>query len=126
MRKNWFHKELLVIWCFILMFVCFNSLSAAEEPIVEAISYSPESPVPESSITVNATITGDNISTVYLVFKECKPGLCYRIETVTMTPINTSMYQADIVLTHEDTTYVSYQFDIKSNGIYCLIIYFDC
>jgi len=76
----------------------------------------PEEPEPLSNVTFTSNITyNQTIDEVYLEIRECRIGLCY-------LPINTSMelvdgyYITDVELTHSDTTYISYQLKIKSEG----------
>ena len=54
----------------------FMSIASAD-PSVGGITTDPASPTHQSTITVTATITGDDIESVTLTVQECKPGSCF-------------------------------------------------
>ncbi|RLF34929.1 MAG: hypothetical protein DRN08_03885 [Thermoplasmata archaeon] len=111
--------SLVVVLCCIIMFLSLNIVVASETPVVESISYSPENPSPGATLTFNATITGSNISSVYLIVEECKGDFCFADkQNITMNATDNDMYQTEVTLKHEDATTVRYYLIIKSNNIW--------
>ena len=109
---------LLIIVLLIGVYTSIFSTVNASEPIIENINYSPEKPAPESTVTFNATVIGDNIS-VYLFVEECKDDVCFidpPPQNVTMDRIGNNSYQKNVMLQHAGASTVHYQIIVESDG----------
>ena len=95
-----------------------SAVNASDEVIIENIDHSPEKPAPESTVTFNATVIGDNIS-VYLFVEECKDDVCFidpPPQNVTMDRIGNNSYQKNVMLQHAGASTVHYQIIVESDG----------
>lgn len=116
--KNKISNILLIIILLASIYISILGTINASEPIIGNISYSPEKPAPESTVTFNATFIGDNIF-VYLFVEECKDNVCFidpPPQNVTMQKIALNEYQANVTLKHGDATTVHYQIIVESDG----------
>jgi len=93
-------------------------MPALAEPVVETVTLFPENPWIQSEIVFNVTITSDTtIDEAHLIVRECKEGICYMDSfNETLTLIGTDSYQATLTLKHDDTTYIEYEIETKSNN----------
>jgi len=108
-------REIIVfVGLVLLSFLVTNVVVAVESTIGEVI-LNPDKPEPQSDVTFSVDVTGDNVSSVWLAFKECKPGLCYQNKNVSMTKVGEN-YEANVTLESADTTYITYHIEMNSNG----------
>ena len=96
----------------------FMSIASAD-PSVGEITTDPASPTHQSTITVTATITGDDIESVTLTVSECKAGLCFIYNDYTMTRNDDGDWVAEATLEDPNkvSTYIKYLFDVVDNGV---------
>jgi hypothetical protein len=99
-----------------LVALLINVLSLTICSAVEAdvtfgeISITPESPSPQSTITISTTISGDIPTQVKVIVEECNEttGICYSdVQNVSMSPVNEGNYQTSVTLKHADATYIN-------------------
>jgi hypothetical protein len=104
----------------ILMLCIFTVNITAAEPTINNIIIIPENPKPESSVTIIADISGENISEIILSVSECDAGTgaCFENHHVTMTLNQQGTYQAEITLrdSRGRTDSLEYQFTITADG----------
>ncbi|MEE9572722.1 MAG: hypothetical protein V3W20_06740 [Candidatus Neomarinimicrobiota bacterium] len=96
----------------------FMSIASAD-PSVDGVTTDPASPTHQSTITVTATITGDDISSVNLTVSECKEGLCFIYTDYTMTQNDNGDWVAEATLedTSKVSTYIQYLFAVVDDGV---------
>jgi hypothetical protein len=92
-----------------------TNIGVAVAPTIGEIVLNPEIPTPRSDVTFSVNVTGVDVSSVWLVFEECKQGLCYQKENVSMPKVGES-YETEVTLGHEDSTYITYHVEVNSNG----------
>lgn len=111
-----------IVRCFLIVCILGLSLSAlgvTAAPVVEDITPDPSVPTVLSTIAFTANVSGDNISAVHVIVKECNADICY------FPPQNTSMdelpsgeYEAEVTLIHSDAIYIGYWLVIKDDGVW--------
>lgn len=101
----------------IILGTCFVSVSATE-PTIGTATITPEEPAPQSNINFSVPITGEGITSVYLHYKECNAQICKVFNNVSMTKASGNTYEAKIKLTWDQATYITYNFDINSGGVW--------
>lgn len=96
----------------------FMSIASAD-PSVDGVTTDPASPTHQSTITVTATITGDDISSVTLTVSECKAGLCFIYNDYPMERNDDGDWVAEATLEDPNkvSTYIQYLFDVVDNGV---------
>jgi hypothetical protein len=101
------------------LFSLINASGAEDEIVVNEVSVDPKSPRPLSTITIIVDITGENISRVQVMVKECseKLGICFNEITADMIEIEAGEFQATVTLENDKTTYIQPHFVITSHGI---------
>ena len=119
MIKN-IRNSLVAVIVILTFYVSFSCVILNAVPSVENVTIQPENPAPSSTVTLTVTITDTNdIEGVWLIVKECdaNTGVCFQKQNVSMTKIEgTDNYQKEVVLKHNDATYISYHLEIESNG----------
>lgn len=98
---------------FIILGLIFSNIALAE-PTVENVILSPSEPEPMSVISFTASINTDIILSVYLLIEECNEEICFLQSNNSMTNVGGTDYAGDVSLTHEDATYIKYQFNIET------------
>lgn len=86
------------------------SAAAAETNIpiqVGPLHCTPITPAAKSTVTFQVNVTGAPTQ-VNLWYHECKPGMCYSDQNITMTKNNASstLFEATVTFSHADATYV--------------------
>jgi ABC-type Fe3+-hydroxamate transport system substrate-binding protein len=111
-------KTIFRICLLVCVFISMLAISTAAEPVAEdiTITISPTAPAPLSTVTINATVSGEDIDEVFLKIKECKDTFCYLSENYTMTEIAPGEYQVVVTLEYSDVNNIGYQLVINSNG----------
>lgn len=111
------NKKRTIMISILATIFCISVLSntVIADPTVDEISINPTSPTPKSTVTITADVSGDNLEEVKLRFKECNDVLCHRNQNLSMTLVDGS-YQASYTLESDDSTYVEYWLEIKSEG----------
>ena len=109
-------KTMVRICLLVGVFISMLAISVAADPVVEDITISPTAPAPLSTVTINATVSGEDIDEVFLKIKECKDTFCYLPENFSMTEIASGEYQLVTTLEHGDANNIGYQLVINSNG----------
>jgi len=99
----------------IILGMCFSSVTAID-PTIGTVTITPESPAPQSDINFSITIIGEEITSVYLHYKECNAQICKVFKNVSMEKVSGNLYEKTITLTWDQATYITYNFDINSNG----------
>jgi len=88
----------------------------ALEPKVETVSLNPSNPTVQSTVTVTATISGDDIEAVHFTYKECDPEICKFTKNISLIETSGGIYEATFTLTYDKATYITYYFNIQSAG----------
>jgi len=111
-------KRNVLIATIAILGLCMSCVSVMAEPVVESIITDPEAPTRLSTITVTATISGNDITNVVLIAGECSDveGVCFIYHQIPMTETTPDRYTSEVTLEKSKTTYVSYSFDITHNG----------
>jgi hypothetical protein len=111
-------KKMVRICLLVSVFISMLAISVAAQPVPEdiTITISPAAPAPLSTVTINATVSGEDIDEVFLKIKECKDTFCYLPENFSMTEIAPGEYQLETTLEHGDANNIGYQLVINSNG----------
>jgi len=113
--KNEIARIIFVGLVLISFFV--TSVGAIAEPTVDSITIDPSDPAPLSNINFTAEISGDNVSGVYLIVKECRDDFCYTPGlNESMNETASGQYEKEIKLTHFDANNIEYWLVINSNG----------
>jgi len=99
----------------IIIGICFSSVTATD-PTIGTVTITPEEPSPQSNINFSVTIIGEGITSVYLHYKECNAQICKVFKNVSMEKVSGNLYEKTITLTWDQATYITYNFDINSNG----------
>lgn len=108
-------QKIIVFVALAVMFFFGTSIGAAVVPMMGEVVLNPEIPTPQSDVTFSVDVTGDNVSSVWLILEECKQGLCYQKRNISM-PKEGEIYETEVTLGHEDTTYITYYVEVNSNG----------
>ena len=113
-------KKILIATILILG-LCVSSASVMAEPVVDDSAIAPEEPERLDTITITATITSDEtIDEVNMIIKECVGGTdndyCHLEDTQQMTLSGDNEYTCTYELQWPEVTYISYWFEITSNG----------
>jgi hypothetical protein len=111
----------LMIYAIFCLFSFISSVNIFSEPTIENVILEPNYPEPASIVTFTVTVTNlEEIDSVRLIVKECdeKSNICFQESfNVSMKKIDdTNNYQKEITLRYDEATYISYHFEIKSNG----------
>lgn len=112
-------KILLIYFFSIVMFISTIGTITVADPVVGDIILSPDKPAPQSVVTLSADISGDSISSVRIIVRECnkETGICYAPpQNVSMIKNDGNAYAADVTLLHDDVTSITYNVLIRSNG----------
>lgn len=106
----------IVITCLGLL---MTSASVTADPIVDEVTTNPSSPAPQSTITITATITGDDTTSVNVTVSECKIGLCFIYNTYPMSQNDAGDWVAEATLQDAsgESTYIKYIFDVIDSGV---------
>jgi len=101
-------KKLIIGTLLIIVILSLSATSTMADPfiIVGDLHATPTKPAPLSTVTFSVTITEGTPTAVYVWYHECKPGLCYSDQNVTMTKKNETTYERQVTFTHSDATYV--------------------
>ena len=108
--------KLFITIVFLIIFLSAIGSNVIATPVIDEITYEPEKPTPKSTITFTATVSDEDIESVWLTVQECNDVLCFLKQNVSMTQVDTSRYRVSFDLTHDDTTYVKYYLVIESGG----------
>ena len=97
------------------------NLVNAAEPTVDDFSTDPSSPTPKSTITVTATFTGDDISSVTVKIQECSSadGVCFINNDYEMSQNQDGDWVATATLKDDSNRadYISYIFYVTDSGV---------
>lgn len=108
-------RKIIVFVALIAISLLGTSVGVAAAPTIGEVTLNPEKPTPQSNVTFSVNVTGDVVSSVWLVFKECKQGLCYQNKNVSMTKVG-GIYEKKVALEREEATYITYHIEANSNG----------
>ena len=120
MRKI-LRKSILLFFMLVGVCIMFSSVVIADPSIVSVVT-DPANPKPESTVTVTANISGDDITSVKFNVSECnsKIGICINFYPINMERKSDGEYEATFTLQEKkgDTDYIEYsRFTVISNGI---------
>jgi hypothetical protein len=99
----------------ILVGMCFASVTATD-PTIGTVTITPTEPAPQSNINFSVTIIGEGITSVYLHYKECNAQICKVFKNISMEKVSGNLYEETITLTWDQATFITYNFEINSNG----------
>ena len=108
-------RKIIVFVALAVMSLFGTSIGVAAAPTIGEVVLNPEIPTPQSDVTFSVNVTGDDVSSVWLILEECKQGLCYQKENISMTKEG-EIYETEVTLGHEETTYITYYVEVNSNG----------
>jgi len=109
-------------YIFSLLFITFILLISAFNvsgiPTVGNTTVKPAEPTLKSQVTITAVITGENITDVVLYVEECSSVLqtCFETHKTNMTKTDDNVYTGTVTLTRDETTYITYYFDITDDS----------
>jgi hypothetical protein len=112
-----YEKRNILVTTILILSLCMFSNNAIADPVVQDVTISPQNPESSDTVTITATITGDDISEVTLKLKECTndPPMCWTPVTYPMT-LSNGEYTATHDLEHPTADYFGYLFMITDNG----------
>ena len=114
-----FGQFLFVNFCCICMLLIAVGSIAEADPIVEDITLIPNNPAPQSEVTFSVDVSGNSISSVWIVIFECneETGICHAPpQNVSMRKVDSDTYKAEVTLKWDDVTKIKYNVKIKSDG----------
>jgi len=112
--KKRMNERLLICVLLLGMFLVNVTVVGAADPTVDEMTLDPVIPAPASTVTFTAKLSGDTITEVYLIVKECK-DICYTPgHNESMTEISSGEYQKEITLIHSDATNIEYWLVVNS------------
>ena len=113
MSKKYIAKiiQLIIVWSLILQVV----------PAIQAeptIQITPTKPEPESDVTFEVDLTGENVQNAYLWIQECNvnTGICYKNDNISMTDTSDGIYETTYTLEHDDATYFQYSIIVNTGS----------
>ncbi len=116
--KNLGKKMLLCLGVSVIISVI--AISATAEPTVNNINTNPEKPEPQSTVTVIANISGENITSVTLFVLECNYNTeqCYVSNNYEMELNSEGKYVKTLALedTQGRTDHIQYFFTVMDSG----------
>lgn len=86
---------------------------------VGTIKVTPDKPALLSDVTFSVDISGDSITSVRIIIRECNKeiGLCHAPpQNISMEKVSSDIYEADVTLLHDDVTSITYNVVVKSDG----------
>ena len=103
--------QVIIVWALILQVV----------PVIQAeptIQITPTKPEPESDVTFEVDLTGENVQNAYLWIQECNinTGICYTNDNISMTETQEGIYETTYTLEHDDATYFQYSIIVKTGS----------
>jgi hypothetical protein len=110
-------KKRKLLLCIAVMSIVGTAVgSTLAAPTIGPVTLTPEHPSPLSNITFSVDITGDDITAVYLIYKECDPSICKVNRNISMEQTTDDTYEVTTTLTYNDATYITYHLEVNSNG----------
>lgn len=96
------------------------SIGVTAAPVFGDITLAPAAPTALSTFTVSVSISGETPSEVRIIVEECNEvtGVCHDKKNVSMTEVAIDSYSADVTLTYDDTTYITYWVSAQANGVW--------
>lgn len=112
-------KGKISITVIVMLGLIISSVNVLADPVVDEITTDPTSPTHQSTITITATITGDDITSVNITVLECKVGLCFTYSTYIMSQNGEGNWVAEATLQDDSgrSTYIKYVFNIVDSGV---------
>ena len=110
---------LIVFFLGILISLIIVNIVPGADPTVGDIKLNPAHPTPESDVTFSVDITGNSISSVWIVLNECdKPkGICHAPpQNKSMSKKSGNTYEAKVTLQWGDVTSITYHIELESDG----------
>lgn len=104
--------------CICLILITVGNIAIAN-PIVEEITLTPKNPAPLSEVTFSVDISGDSISSAWIVVSECnkEKGICHAPpQNVSLTKVDSNTYEKEVKLMWDEVTSITYKVVIKSDG----------
>lgn len=103
--------QLIIVWSLILQVV----------PVIQAeptIQITPTKPEPESDVTFEVDLTGENVQNAYLWIQECNAntGICYTNDNISMIDTSSGIYETTYTLEHDDATYFQYSIIVDTGS----------
>jgi len=118
--RNRLGRTIVLMLVFVGLCAMFSSVKAFDPSVVSVVT-EPANPEPESTVTVTANITGDEISSVNLTVSECTDEgdnvACFAFQTVQMSLNSTGFYEATFTLkdTEGRSNHIKYELTVISN-----------
>jgi len=102
----------------ILLVFIASSVTAAntQSPTIGQLQVTPTNPAAKSTVTYSITLA-ENASEVNLWYHECKPGMCYEAQNVSMTGTG-KQFQKQLTYSHADATYVLARAYVKTGNVW--------
>jgi hypothetical protein len=115
---KYFKGKILII-IIVMLSLFMSSINVTAAPVVDEVTTNPASPTPQSTITISAKISGNDITSVNVTISECKVGLCFIYNTYPMSKNEAGDWVAHATLQDDsgDSTYIKYQFYVIDNGL---------
>lgn len=110
--KNINRKILITM---IVMIGLFMSSANVLAETTATIEIDPEEPTRMDTVTFTVNITSDeNIQDIHLITHECRQGMCYADEEVTLTESGDD-YTGQYTYSHDDSIYIEYWVNIDTD-----------
>jgi hypothetical protein len=110
----------VIIASIVILGLCLMNTNVLADPTVDSVTTDPPNPKQQSTITVTAKVTGDDVQSVVLWIGECSSadGICFIWEDYEMSLNPDGEWEKTATL--KDTSgradYISYKFDIDDGG----------
>jgi len=100
-----------------IVLLCLLSVSIKADPVVDDITLDPATPIPGSTVTFTADLSGGTFDGVFLIIQECQgEDLCFPRSNYSMDEIETGKFQKSITLKKSEATYIQYFLEINEGG----------
>jgi len=107
-----------VILCSVVISIVAAAVESTAAPTIGPVTLTPEHPSSLSTVTFSVDITGDDITAVYLIYKECDPSICKVNRNISMEQTTGTTYEVTTALTYDEATYITYHLEINSSGVW--------
>ena len=109
-------NAILTITITSFLLINLHCVNAADAPIIENIDHVPYTPSAGDTVTIYATVYGNDINSVRLWSKQCYNDGCSLPEETSMVNIGGNEYKASVKLRDESIN-MTYRIEVESGGI---------
>jgi hypothetical protein len=125
-KKGGKNMKKILIAAIVILGLYFMTANAVADPVVDSVTTDPAAPAHQATVTVTAEITGDDVTAVSVVVKECRSleaggelaGVCFINTLYNMTKTPDGKWEVTATLKDESglSDYIDFEFDITDSG----------